>query len=66
MDQRPQVVSAALSPSRSLALIRRVAGPIWLRTGFMATLTVPGRRSGAPAQVTLFPAEVDHITTEIP
>lgn len=58
MDQRPQVVSAALSPSRSLALIRRVAGPIWLRIGFVAVLTVPGRRTGAPVQVTLFPVAV--------
>jgi deazaflavin-dependent oxidoreductase (nitroreductase family) len=59
MDQRPQVVSAALSRSRSLALIRRVAGPIWLRIGFVAILTVSGRRSGAPVQVTLFPVAVD-------
>jgi deazaflavin-dependent oxidoreductase (nitroreductase family) len=59
MDQRPQVVSAALSPSRSLVLIRRVAGPAWLRVGFVAILTVRGRRSGAPVQVTLFPVEVD-------
>lgn len=59
MDERPQVVSAALSPSRSLALIRRVAGPIWLRVGFVAVLTVPGLRTGAPIQVTLFPVEVD-------
>lgn len=59
MDQRPQVVRATLSPSRSLALIRRVAGPIWLHSGFVAVLTVPGRRSGAPIQVTLFPVEVD-------
>ena len=59
MDQRPEVLSAVLSPSRSRALIRRVAGPIWLRIGFVAVLTVPGRRSGAPVQVTLFPVEVD-------
>ena len=59
MAQRPPVVSAALSPSRSLALIRRIAGPIWLRIGFVAILTVPGRRSGAPVQVTLFPVELD-------
>jgi len=44
---RRQIVSAALSPGRSLALIRRVAGPIWLRVGFVAILTVPGRRTGA-------------------
>ena len=59
MEKRPQVVSATLSPSRSLALIRRIAGPIWLHIGFVAVLTVPGRRSGAPVQVTLFPVEVD-------
>jgi len=59
MDQRPEVLSAVLSPSRSLAFVRRVAGPIWLRIGFVAVLTVPGRRSGAPVQVTLFPVEVD-------
>jgi len=59
MDQPPQVVSTALAPSRSLALIRRVAGPIWLRIGFVSVLTVPGRRTGAPAQVTLFPVELD-------
>jgi deazaflavin-dependent oxidoreductase (nitroreductase family) len=56
---RPHSVSAALSPSRSLALIRRVAGPIWLRIGFVAVLTVPGRRTGVPVQVTLFPVAVD-------
>lgn len=30
MDERPEVVGAAFSPSRSLTLIRRVARPIWL------------------------------------
>jgi deazaflavin-dependent oxidoreductase (nitroreductase family) len=59
MDPPPEVVRAAVSPSRSLALIRRVAGPIWLRIGFVAVLTVPGRRTGAPVQVTLFPVDAD-------
>ena len=59
MDQRPQIVSGAIAPSRSLALIRRVARPIWLRLGFVSVLTVPGRRSGAPIQVTLVPVGVD-------
>lgn len=58
MDQGPHAANA-LSRSRSLALIRRVAGPIWLRIGFVAVLTVPGRRTGAPIRVTLFPVEVD-------
>ena len=58
MDQRPQVVSDALAepvtgahPShrRSDLAAHRVR----------AVLTVPGRRSGAPIQVTLFPVEVD-------
>jgi deazaflavin-dependent oxidoreductase (nitroreductase family) len=59
VDPRPHRVSASLSPSRSLALMRRVVGPIWLRMGFVAVLTVPGRRTGAPVQVTLFPIGVD-------
>lgn len=59
MEEGHQGVSSGLSPSRSLAIIRRLAGPIWLRVGFVAVLTVPGRRTGAPVQVTLFPVEVD-------
>ncbi len=59
MDERPEVVGAALSPSRSLTLIRRVARPIWLRVGLAAVLQVPDRRSGTPVQVTLIPWEVD-------
>ena len=59
MDQRPQVVSAAASPTRAMVLIRRFAGPIWLRVGIVAVLEVPGRRTGAPLHVTLIPWEVD-------
>ena len=59
MDQRPRIVSAAFSPSRSLAIIRRLAGPIWLRIGFVAVLTVPGRSTGAPVRVTLLAVEVN-------
>ena len=59
MDQRPQVVSAAVSPTRALALIRWVARPIWLRVGLAAVLEVSGRRTGTPRQVTLIPWEVD-------
>jgi deazaflavin-dependent oxidoreductase (nitroreductase family) len=59
MDQRPQVANVPSSRSRALALIRRVAGPVWLRVGLSAVLEVPGRRSGAPCRVTLVPVEVD-------
>jgi deazaflavin-dependent oxidoreductase (nitroreductase family) len=59
MDQRPQVISAPLSPSRAIALIRRVAGPLWLWVGITAVLEVPGRRTGTPLHATLFPVEVD-------
>jgi hypothetical protein len=41
MGQRTQVASAALAPTRALSLIRRVAGPLWLRVGFVAVLKVP-------------------------
>ncbi len=59
MDERPQVPSPALSPSRALALIRRVARPIWLRVEIAAVLEVPGRRTGMPLRVTLIAWEVD-------
>jgi deazaflavin-dependent oxidoreductase (nitroreductase family) len=59
MDERTEVVGAALSPSRTLTLIRRVARPIWLRVGIAAILEVPDRRSGTPIHVTLIPWEVD-------
>jgi deazaflavin-dependent oxidoreductase (nitroreductase family) len=49
----------ALSPTRSVALLRRVARPLWIRAGIAAVLEVPGRRSGTPLQVTLAPLEVD-------
>ena len=59
MDQRPQAVSAARSPSRALALIRRVNRPIWLRAGMVAVIEVRGRRTGSPVHVTLVPYEVE-------
>jgi deazaflavin-dependent oxidoreductase (nitroreductase family) len=59
MSQRPQFVSSALSPSRRLALIRKLLRPIWLRVGLAAVLEVPGRRTGTPLQVSLIPWKVD-------
>jgi len=51
-----------LPSSRTLTLVRRVNGPIWMRAGLAAVLEVPGRRSGEPRQVTLIPWEVDGTT----
>jgi len=59
MEKRPQAVAAVPLPSRSIALIRRVAGPVWLRVGVTAVLEVPGRRTGKPCAVTVFPVEVE-------
>ncbi|HLE89161.1 MAG TPA: nitroreductase family deazaflavin-dependent oxidoreductase [Candidatus Limnocylindria bacterium] len=59
MDQRTQDAGGTLSPSRTLALIRRVASPIWRRVGIAAVLEVAGRRTGTPRHVTLIPWEVD-------
>jgi deazaflavin-dependent oxidoreductase (nitroreductase family) len=55
----PQVISAPLAPTRAVAVLRRVAGPIWLRMGVTAVLEVRGRRTGAPFNVTLLPVAVD-------
>lgn len=57
-----QVASAPVPRSRAIALSRRFLGPIWLRVGFTALLTVPGRRTGAPRKVALLPVEVDGTT----
>jgi deazaflavin-dependent oxidoreductase (nitroreductase family) len=59
MDERPPVDSATLSPTRAVALFRRVARPIMLRVGLAAVLEVPGQRTGTPRLVTLIPVEVD-------
>jgi deazaflavin-dependent oxidoreductase (nitroreductase family) len=62
MDQPPEGPRAPITRSRALALIRRVAGPIWLRAGLTSVLEVRGRRTGQPVHVTLYPIEVDGTT----
>jgi deazaflavin-dependent oxidoreductase (nitroreductase family) len=57
MDTRPQVVSS--TPSRQVALFRRVFGPIMMRVGIFAVLEVPGRRTGTPLHLTLAVWEVE-------
>ncbi len=59
MDQRPRDDSAALAPTRPVALIRRVASPLWLRIGMAAVLEVPGRRTGMPRRTTIIPVDID-------
>jgi deazaflavin-dependent oxidoreductase (nitroreductase family) len=49
----------ALAPTRPVAFIRRLAGPVWQRVGIAAVLEVPGWRSGATMRVPLIPAKVD-------
>jgi len=58
MDQAPPSDASPISRSRGLAFIRRIAGPLWLRTGLTVLLEVPGRRTGRPHRVALFPVEV--------
>ena len=53
-----QVATTPLSRSRAIALSRRFLGPIWLRFGLTALLTVPGRRTGTARRVALLPIEV--------
>lgn len=59
MNQAPQAARAPITRSRSLALMRRVFGRLWLRAGLTVILVVAGRRSGRPTHVTLYPIEVD-------
>ena len=51
--------SKALPPIRSVAVIRRVIGPLMRRTGVYVVLEVPGRKSGIPQLVSVFPVNVD-------
>ena len=48
-----------MAPTRPVALIRRVAGPLWKRVGIAGVLEVRGRRSGAPLKITLIPVKLD-------
>jgi deazaflavin-dependent oxidoreductase (nitroreductase family) len=59
MDQRLESGSLALAPTRRVALIRRLAGPIWQLVGVAAVLTVADRRTGTPRRVSLIPVKVD-------
>ena len=59
MDQPPRVVAEALSPSRTLSVLRGIFRRLWLRVGLAAVLEVPGRRTGTPTHVTVIPWEVD-------
>lgn len=59
MDHGPQSHASPITPGRGLAFVRRIAGPLWLRTGLTVHLEVPGRRTGRPHRVALLPVEVD-------
>jgi hypothetical protein len=59
LDQRTPVDGAALAPTRGVALIRRIAGPIWQMVGYAAVLTVADRRTGSPRRIRLIPVKVD-------
>ena len=54
--------AAALKPTRPVALIRRIAGPIWQLVGIAAVLEVAGRRTGTPHRVSVIPVKVDGTT----
>lgn len=59
MDQRSGAPTPALAPTRGVALIRRIAGPIWQLVGIQAVLTVADRRTGTQRRVPLIPVKVD-------
>jgi deazaflavin-dependent oxidoreductase (nitroreductase family) len=50
---------APLAPTRAVAVIRRVARPIWLLVGIAADLEVAGRRTGTVRRVSLVPVKLD-------
>ncbi len=62
MEPQAEAVTAALTPTRPVAFIRRVAGPIWQLVGIAAVLEVAGRKSGTPRRVSLIPVKLDGTT----
>lgn len=55
----PQSSAAALSPTRTVAVLRWLLTPVMWRAGLAAVLQVPGRHTGAPRHVPLIPIQVD-------
>ena len=50
---------AALRPTRLVAFIRRVAGPVWRVVGRAAVIELVGRRSGKTMRVSVIPVDLD-------
>lgn len=59
MDAPTDVTQRALRPTRLVATIRRVAGPVWQRGGRAAVLEVAGRTTGRTLRLPLIPVEID-------
>ena len=59
MDSRPGGERNALEPSRSIAVFRRMSGPLFRRAGIYVVLEVPRRVSGTTQTVTLSPVKLD-------
>ena len=59
MERRSEGLIRPLSPTRTVALMRTVATPIWLRVGIVFVLEVAGRRTGANRRVTVYPVQLD-------
>src|SRR5918995_7485021 len=59
MERRCEDIARPLSPTRTVALLRKVATPIWLRVGIVIGLDVAGRRTGANRRVTVYPVRID-------
>lgn len=59
MDGHSQMNSAPLAPTRPVALIRRIAGPLWQLVGIAAVLEVTGRKTGTRRRVSLIPVNLD-------
>ncbi len=59
MTEQLATGDSRLSPTRTVAVMRRLAGPIWRLTGIAATLEVRGRASGVTQRVTFIPIQLD-------
>jgi hypothetical protein len=59
MDAGPKIVRGVTAASRTVTLIRRVAGPIWLRVGVTTILEVQSQHGTTPVRAQLAPVPVE-------
>lgn len=59
MYGRDEPASKALSPTRGVAFVRRLATPLWRFVGLAAVIEVPRRKTGNWRRISVIPVDLD-------